>query len=50
MSTEKDTQRGMLKLLACGTLANLSKNLGTEEAIAPEEVEGLLGVQEALIS
>jgi hypothetical protein len=27
MSTEKDTQRDLLKLLAYGALANLSKNL-----------------------
>ena len=49
MSTEKDAQRDLLKLLAYGTLANLWINLATKEAIPPEEAKALLRVQEALI-
>jgi hypothetical protein len=49
MSTEKDAQRDLLKLLAYGTLANLWISLATKEAIAQEDAEALLGVQEALI-
>jgi hypothetical protein len=49
MSTEKDAQRDLLKVVAYGTLANLWINLATKEAIAGEEADALLGVQDAVI-